>query len=311
MLVDVTAQDADAALVAGWAAYKPTRSGRLKVTNDAPDKDGWSKQRNFTYQTSPNEKSRLSRPAFNSPAMYGPSWIYDMAQAVGEKRGAQVSLIFDKLLPKGYSRESFAGKKANAARRGADRGAVASSSKPAQKATGVPGVSVGIIQDGKVVFAGGFGVASSASQTRVDADTLYMIASNTKALTTLMLAKLVDDGKLTWETPVTSLLPVFKLGDADTTSRVLVEASDLRVHRAAAPGLRVAVPVRGRHAGRRARDARDHAADEQVRRDVPVLEPRSPAAAGFVGGHVAYPDARARRRVRQSDADARCSTRSA
>jgi CubicO group peptidase (beta-lactamase class C family) len=50
-----------------------------------------------------------------------------------------------------------------------------------------------------------------------------MIASNTKALTTLLLAKLVEDHRFTWETPVTSLLPTFRLGDADTTSRVLVK----------------------------------------------------------------------------------------
>ena len=56
----------------------------------------------------------------------------------------------------------------------------------------------------------------------VDADTLFMIASNTKAMTTLLLAGLVDEGKLGWDTPVTSLLPSFKLGDADTTRQVLV-----------------------------------------------------------------------------------------
>jgi CubicO group peptidase (beta-lactamase class C family) len=50
-----------------------------------------------------------------------------------------------------------------------------------------------------------------------------MVASNTKALTTLMLAKLLDEGKLTWETPVTKLLPSFQLGDPDTTRRVLVK----------------------------------------------------------------------------------------
>ena len=46
-----------------------------------------------------------------------------------------------------------------------------------------------------------------------------MIASNTKAMTTLLLARLVDEGKLGWDTPVTSLLPSFKLGDAATTTR--------------------------------------------------------------------------------------------
>ena len=87
----------------------------------------------------------------------------------------------------------------------------------------MPGVSIGLVQDGKVVHVGGHGVRELGSATRVDADTMYMVASNTKALTTLLLARLVDAGKLSWETPVTSLLPSFRLGDADTTRQVLVE----------------------------------------------------------------------------------------
>jgi CubicO group peptidase (beta-lactamase class C family) len=57
----------------------------------------------------------------------------------------------------------------------------------------------------------------------VDGNTLFMIASNTKGLTTLMLAKLVDQGKFGWDTPVTSLLPSFRLGDEATTKQVLVK----------------------------------------------------------------------------------------
>ena len=220
VLVDVHAKDGEGALAAGWAAYKEIK-WPMKVANDAPDKDGWSRQRNFTYQTSPNERRDVVAGVQFAGGVWT-VWIYDMAQAVGEKRGAQVSLIFDRLLPKGYSRETFAGRKAHEL----DRARIAALSKfveDGQKATGVPGVSVGIIQDGKVVLAGGFGLRELGGKTKVDSDTLYMIASNTKGLTTLLLAKLVDQGKLTWETAVTSLLPTFKLGDADTTSRVLVE----------------------------------------------------------------------------------------
>jgi CubicO group peptidase (beta-lactamase class C family) len=219
-LVDVRAKDGEAALLAGWAAYKEVQ-WPLKVTNDVPDRDGWSKQRNFTYQTSPNERRDVVAGVRLAGDVWT-VWIYDMAQAVGEKRGAQVALIFGRLLPKGYSRETFAGRKAHALD-GPRMAALSRFVEDGQRATGVPGVSVGVIQDGKVVFAGGFGLRELGRPTRVDADTLYMIASNTKGLTTLLLAKLVDQGKLTWETPVTRLLPTFKLGDADTTSRVLVE----------------------------------------------------------------------------------------
>lgn len=220
VIVDVRANDADGAVAAAWAAHqKPKWS--LKVATDRPDKDGWSKRRNYNYETSPNER----RDVFAGTLFANGAWtvvLYDVAQATGEKRGAQVALIFDKLLPKGYSRETFAGKKANRL----DAARIAKLTKyieDGQKATGVPGVSLGLVQDGKVVYSGGLGVRELGSAAKVDGDTLFMIASNTKGLTTLLLAKLVDEGKITWTEPVTQLLPQFKLGNADTTKRVLVE----------------------------------------------------------------------------------------
>jgi CubicO group peptidase (beta-lactamase class C family) len=73
------------------------------------------------------------------------------------------------------------------------------------------------------VFAGGFGVRELGKADPVDADTLFMIASNTKALTTLMLARLVDQKKFDWNTPVVQVLPEFKLGDAETTRQVMIK----------------------------------------------------------------------------------------
>ena len=156
-LVDVDAADADAAVAAAWAVYKPDAKWPLKVTNDAPDRDGWSKQKGYDYQTSPNEKRDVSvggavrrRPLDGRHLRHG-------ARPSGEKRGAQVALIFSRLLPKGYSRESFAGKTAHKL----DAARLAELDKfveTGMKELGIPGVAVGIVQDGKVVFAGGFGV---------------------------------------------------------------------------------------------------------------------------------------------------------
>src|SRR5262249_14672855 len=188
---------------------------------DSPDKDGWSNIRNYSYQTSPNERRDVAVQTRRS----GDVWnvlIYDFAQATGEKRGAQLALVIDHLFPKDFERESFAGKNANEL----DQPRIAELSKfleTGMNLLGIPGLSLGLLQDGKVVFADGFGVRDLSNKAKLDRDTLFMIASNTKALTTLMLAKLVDEQKLTWETPVTKLLPSFKLGNADTTSRVLVK----------------------------------------------------------------------------------------
>jgi CubicO group peptidase (beta-lactamase class C family) len=220
-LVDVQAKTQDEALAAAWQAYKPDARWPLKVANDLPDRDGWSRRREYDYQTSPNEKRGVDAVAYYS----GSSWtvvIEDVADAVAGKRGAQLSLIFGRLLPKGYSRESFAGKKANTL----DQARIAELGRfveQGQNELGVPGVGLGVVQDGRVVFAGGFGVKELGGRETPDGDTLFMIASNTKAMTTLLLAKLVDEHRITWDTPVTKLLPSFKLGDAATTRSVLVK----------------------------------------------------------------------------------------
>jgi CubicO group peptidase (beta-lactamase class C family) len=220
-LVDLQAKTADEALKAAWQAYRPEATWPVKVTNDLPDRDGWSRRRSYDYLTSPNEKRGVGAVVYYS----GSSWtiiINDMADAVAEKRGGQVALVFGRLLPKGYSRESFAGKKSNKL----DEARIAELGRfieRGEKETGVPGVSLGLIQDGKVIFAGGFGAKELDGSEKPDGDTLFMIASNTKALTTLMLAKLVNEHRLTWDTPVTQLLPSFKLGDAETTRSVLVK----------------------------------------------------------------------------------------
>jgi len=220
-LIDVQAKTQEEALAAAWQVYKPDAKWPLKVSNDLPDRDGWSRRRVYDYQTSPNEKRGVDAVVYYS----GSSWtvvIDDVADAVAGKRGAQLSLIFSRLLPKGYSRESFAGKKANTL----DQARIAQLGRfveQGQKVLGVPGVGLGVVQDGKVVFAGGFGVKELGGTEKPDGDTLFMIASNTKAMTTLLLAKLVDEHRITWDTPVTKLLPSFELGDAATTQSVLVK----------------------------------------------------------------------------------------
>lgn len=221
-LIDVQADSADKAVELAWAAFSPEgKRWPLKLANDAPAKEGWSEVRIYTYRTSPNEKRDVMAVALRAPAGWTVA-IHDMAQATGDKRASQARLVMGQLLPTGYERESFAGKKAHRLdeARLAELGKFVETSR---KLLGVPGVSVGLVQDGRVVFAGGFGQREVGKPAKVDADTRYMIASNTKALTTLMLAKLADEQKLTWETHATELLPQFKLGDADTTSKVQVK----------------------------------------------------------------------------------------
>ncbi len=99
----------------------------------------------------------------------------------------------------------------------------------AQKDWAVPGMSVGIIKDGQVVLAKGYGVAEAGKSAKADENTLFAIASNTKAFVATSLAMLVEEGKLRWDDPVQKHLPWFKLYDPYVTAHTTVR--DLLCHR--------------------------------------------------------------------------------
>jgi CubicO group peptidase (beta-lactamase class C family) len=98
-----------------------------------------------------------------------------------------------------------------------------------RKTFDVPGVSLTIVKDGKVVVAKGYGIKTTGKPEKVDAHTLFGIASNTKLFTATALALLVEEGKLEWDAPVVRYLPWFQLADPYVTRELTIR--DLLVHR--------------------------------------------------------------------------------
>ena len=97
------------------------------------------------------------------------------------------------------------------------------------KAFDVPGISVGIIKDDKLIFAKGYGVRSLDSKKPMDENTLVGIASNSKAFTAAALGMLIDEGKLKWDSKVTDFIPEFKMYNPYVTEEFTV--ADLLTHR--------------------------------------------------------------------------------
>lgn len=93
----------------------------------------------------------------------------------------------------------------------------------------VPGLSVAVVKDGKVLVAKGYGVRELGKPTPVDSKTLFGIASNTKAFTATALALLVEENKIQWDARVIDYLPWFQLSDPYVTRELTVR--DLLVHR--------------------------------------------------------------------------------
>ena len=220
-LVNVQVTDAAAAVAAGWASYRPDANRALRIAMSQAPHNGWEERYVYYYETSPDEKAVVQAFAWRASQ----DWMVAIVEATSstvEKRSAAYSLIFQSLRPKGYQREMFAANKA----RPLDPEAIALLKDFVQNVMqqlGVPGVGLSLIDGGKVVFEGGLGVKALGNPDTVDADTLFMAASNTKALTTLLLAELVDENKLHWDQPVTEVYPDFRLGDPEATRQVLVK----------------------------------------------------------------------------------------
>lgn len=105
------------------------------------------------------------------------------------------------------------------------------------KSTGIPGMAVAVVHSGKVLYAKGFGIKDvskgQGQDNRVDADTVFQLASVSKPVGATVIAHEVSDNVVGWDTPVASKLPWFTLSDPYVTSHVTV--GDLYSHRSGLP----------------------------------------------------------------------------
>ncbi|RVT40364.1 class A beta-lactamase-related serine hydrolase [Sphingobium algorifonticola] len=220
-LVDVgPATDAAAAQEKAWRAYRRDAPPPLQRTVAGAARAGWDEVVSVVYDTPPGD-AMLRHAVAHRKAGRWTVLLIDAQSAAAEKRGAAVRLMMQTLRTHDFTEESFAGRQAHRL----DSGRIAALTGFVQTAMAelhVPGASLALIDQGKVVFEGGFGVREVGKPDPVDAHTRFMIGSNTKALTTLLLAKMVDAGKLGWDDKVTKVYPDFRLGSAETTDKVLV-----------------------------------------------------------------------------------------
>lgn len=96
-----------------------------------------------------------------------------------------------------------------------------------------PGLAIAIVKDGKILHSAGYGFKDVEKKEKMTADTLLAIGSCTKAFTTTIIARLVEEGKLDWDTPVNQYWPAFRMVDTATTQFVTLR--DMVTHRTGLP----------------------------------------------------------------------------
>lgn len=99
--------------------------------------------------------------------------------------------------------------------------------------TGIPGAAIAIVYKDQVVYAKGFGDREAGKNAPVDANTVFQIASVSKPIASTIVAALVSDGAVTWDSRISDLDPSFEMYDPWVTREVTIR--DLFAHRSGLP----------------------------------------------------------------------------
>jgi CubicO group peptidase (beta-lactamase class C family) len=188
---------------------------------DLPAREGWDAVAQVAYVT----KTEEARTVVAIARRKGGTWyvnLLDGKDAAADRRGAEATVAIRSLKASGVVKESFAGRAAHPL--DAERQKqLESFIEESRRKMDIPGVSIAVVQGGKIVYEKGFGVRLAGKNEPVTPETLFLIGSNTKSLTTLLMAILIDEKLFAWSTPVTQLLPSFALGDPKVTQSLTMQ----------------------------------------------------------------------------------------
>jgi CubicO group peptidase (beta-lactamase class C family) len=283
-LYEFEGHDLAAALASAWPLLGAEPLPKEEQVIEPPAKDGWDQVRVVNYERDTEDRvlqavlRRKGERIFTS-LLRGPEGAVD-------KRAAQIRTFFGSLKVPGVGDLDLSSQTPTSI-----RGKIAELDTFIGElliASGTPGLQIAVVEDGKVVHSKGFGVRELGKKAPVDADSLMLIGSVSKSMTTLLMANLVDAGKLRWEQPVTEVYPDFALADRAQTEAITVE--ELVCACAGLP--RKDMPLVFEFEGKKSDLVFAQLATMKAStkpRETFQYQNQMVAAAGFIAGHVLYP----------------------
>ncbi|HEU5056600.1 MAG TPA: serine hydrolase domain-containing protein, partial [Kofleriaceae bacterium] len=190
-IVERGERDGEAAIAAAWRQVRPGFARRVELVTSPPGRDGWDAATRIEY-----ERSGDGRLAFARALRKDGTWYVLLADGtddgwVARYPGARVAM--ESFRARGVVEESFRGRTAHPLDRARLRD-LESFIRRGQRLGRVPGMAIAVVQGGKVIYQAGFGVRQLGRPEPVTPQTLFRIGSTSKALTSLMMAVLVDEG---------------------------------------------------------------------------------------------------------------------
>ncbi|MCC7385815.1 MAG: beta-lactamase family protein [Deltaproteobacteria bacterium] len=202
-----------------WRAIDPAFAQPSEQTIEPPARDGWDAFRVESYPADP--LNRVAQAVGRRKG--GKAWVSLVRGKEGDldKRSAQIRLFLGSLKAPGVEEPDVSKVEPKTIEgRTAELDAFIDQ---LLATSGTPGLQIAVVEQGRVIHAKGYGVKEIGKTARVDADTLMMIGSVTKSLTTLMMATLVDEGRLQWDAKAADVYPGFRLGDEALAKSLKVE----------------------------------------------------------------------------------------
>jgi hypothetical protein len=210
--------DAQKTALTAWESVDPAFDSKVLRDVAMAPQGAWDAMHQIVYEV-PARESRIELAVVRRLGSRAFVNIVRGSTAAISRRGAQLNEAILSWKPAGYKEENL---KDAASSPWTDEiaGQLRKFMLHGMNVLQIPGVSIAVVREGKVVFAEGFGVRSVDDPAPVTPRSRFMIGSSTKPLTTPVMAKLIDQGKLSWSTPVVGLLNDFSLADPEITQRL-------------------------------------------------------------------------------------------
>ena len=217
-VLSVPGNDVKKGIATAWAVVDPTFKLKPAQVDQPPAPEGVEKQEIITYDSGDPQRAVTGKGELVAGRIYV-VLVDGKADAI-QKRVSQVGIVqviqisaakvvdLTNVMPKQVDAQITSQWE--------------SYIQNAMQRANVPGIEVAVVQNGKVVYMNTFGVKELGKPDPVTPDTLMMIGSVTKSMTTLMMASLVDDGKLSWDTPAVQLYPSFAVADPQLTRQITI-----------------------------------------------------------------------------------------
>ncbi|HCF60190.1 MAG TPA: hypothetical protein DFS52_19610 [Myxococcales bacterium] len=283
-LVELAATDLERAIREAVAHEDPSLTSKPDKVLTPPARNGWDELRIET-------RSLESGEAFQAFANRKGerTWVTLLRGSPGgfAKRSAQINVFLGGLKPPGEEEKDLSEVEPRSVRGSEQLRAFV---REAMQASGVPGFSIAVVEGDEVVFAEGYGVREIGGSEPVTADTLMMIGSVTKSMSTLLMASLVDEGKLAWTDRAIDRLPGFAVGDPELTRELQVEQLVCACAGLPRKDLPMIINFKGKDAGVTLRQLAGIRPTTRLKETF-QYQNQMVAAGGYLAGHVFDPKA--------------------